>query len=359
MTVRLGVLGCGGVARLAHLPSLARIPGALVVALADTDPACLAAARHAAPTARVVAQYGDVLDMPDVDAVVIALPPALHADAATTAIARGKHVYLEKPITTTLADARRVLAAWRGTGLVGMMGFNYRRNPIVQQARQTIAAGTLGAPGAVRTVFATSPRPTPAWKTTRDAGGGVLLDLGVHHIDLVRFLLDTEVSAVSAELHSLRSEHDTAFLHIRLTSGCMVQSFFSLSVVEEDRIEVFGSEGKLTIDRYRSLRAEVAPAAARGALGTAARRLAAELGALPYALRKVRAPMHDPSFPAALEAFINAVRDRTPVKPDFDDGVRTLEVVEAAESSARSGCVVSLAAPAPASSQPLVDVAGR
>ena len=67
MTVRLGVLGCGGIARAAHLPSLVRIPGARVIALADTTPANLAAARPLAPDARAVSDYGDVLEMPDVD----------------------------------------------------------------------------------------------------------------------------------------------------------------------------------------------------------------------------------------------------------------------------------------------------
>src|SRR5574338_1279639 len=132
MTVRLGILGCGSIARLAHLPSLARTPGAQVIALADTDPANLAAARQLAGAGtRTVAEYAEVLAMPDVDAVVVALPPALHAGATMAALACEKHVYVEKPLATSVHEGERVLGATMGTGLVAMMGFNYRFNPLV------------------------------------------------------------------------------------------------------------------------------------------------------------------------------------------------------------------------------------
>jgi predicted dehydrogenase len=343
MTTRLGVLGCGGIARAAHLPSLARIAGAKVVALADADPSALAAANALVPAARAVSDYTDVVEMADVDAVIIALPPALHAEAAIGALGRGKHVYIEKPLATSLAEAERVAVAWQGTGLVSMMGFNYRWNPITMRAREAVAAGALGTPLAMRTVFSTPARAVPQWKHRRDTGGGVLLDLAVHHIDLARFLLGAEIATVSAELQSLRTEQDTAFVQLGLTNRCTVQSFFSLSAIEEDRIEIYGYEAKLTIDRYRSLRLEVIPAAAGGALGLAARRFAGELAALPYALRKVRSPLHDPSFPASLEAFVQAVQARSKARPDIGDGLRAVAVIDAAELSARTGRLVSLA----------------
>ena len=236
MPVRLGVLGCGSIARAAHLRSLARIDGATVVAIADSDPANLSAAQSLVPLARPARSYADVLEMPDVDAVIVALPPALHADAAIMALQRKKHVYVEKPLATSLADAERVLAAWQGSGLTAMMGFNYRYNPIVQRAHARLAAGAVGEIIGVHTVFTTSRRSIPAWKQHRGTGGGVLLDLAVHHVDLVRFLLDTEVARVSADVRSASSDQDTAFLQLRLTNGATVQSMCSLSAVDEDRI---------------------------------------------------------------------------------------------------------------------------
>src|SRR3982751_1077558 len=292
MSVRLGILGCGSIARAAHLRSLARVPGGHVIALADTTPANLDAARPPPPGARAVADYGDVLAMPDVDAVIIALPPALHASAAMAALNHGKHVYVEKPLATSVDDATRVLEASRRSGLIAMMGFNYRHNPLVQRARSAIGGGAVGTPVSVRTVFTTPARAIPTWKQQRESGGGVLLDLAVHHIDLIRFLLDTEVAHVSADVRSSQSEHDTATLQLGLTNGCLAQVMCSLGTIDDDRIEVHGSAGRLTIDRYRSLRVEVMPASASGMLGVAATRFAREMRALPYAFRKLRSPMH-------------------------------------------------------------------
>jgi len=342
MLVRIGVLGCGGIARTAHLRSLARTPGAEVVALADADPANLAAARSLAPAARSLGDYAEVMEMADVDAVIVALPPALHADAALLAIRRGKHVYVEKPLATSVADAERVLVALQDSGLTGMMGFNYRYNPVVRRARARIATGGVGNLIGVRTVFSTPRRAIPSWKRQRDTGGGALLDLAVHHIDLVRFLLDTEVSQVSAEIRSVSSDQDTAFLQLGLTNGATAQSMCCLSAIEEDRIEVYGSDARIAIDRYRSLRLEETPARAGGALSGAVRRLIDEMGAAPYALERRRAPLHDPSFPAAIGAFVRAIQDRTTATPSLRDGYRALAVIEAAELSAASGRAVSL-----------------
>jgi predicted dehydrogenase len=364
MSVRLGILGCGAISRAAHLRSLARIRGGRVIALADTSPANLAAAGPLAPDARAVADYGDVLEMTDVDAVIIALPPALHAAAAIAALERGKHVYVEKPLATSVADATRVVDAWRQAGLTAMMGFNYRYNPLVGEARAAIASGAIGTPVSIRTVFATPRRPTPAWKQQRESGGGVLLDLAVHHIDLVRFLLDTEIAHVTADVRSIQSEHDTAALQLGLTNGCIAQVMCSLGTIDDDRIEIHGSAGRLTIDRYRSLRVEVTAADAAGTLGVAATRFAGEMRALPYAIRKLRSPMHDPSFPAAMSAFVQAIAGGTPATPTLTDGLETIATVEAAEQSARSGRLVSLDAPvAPPSpvsmpSRPQVHVSG-
>ena len=358
MSVRLGILGCGSIARAAHLRSLAGVSGGHVVALADTTRAHLDAASPLAPGARAVADYGDVLAMPDVDAVIIALPPALHASATMAALNHGKHVYVEKPLATSMHDATRVLEASRRSGLIAMMGFNYRHNPLVQRARSAISGGAVGTPVSVRTVFTTPARAIPAWKQRRESGGGVLLDLAVHHIDLIRFLLDTEVAHVSADVRSSQSEHDTATLQLGLTNGCLAQVMCSLGTIDDDRIEVHGSAGRLTIDRYRSLRVEVTPARASGMLGVAATRFASEMRALPYAFRKLRSPMHDPSFPAAMSAFVHAVASRAAVPPTVDDGLRALAVVEAAEQAARSGCVVRLDSPAASSPPAHVHVSG-
>jgi predicted dehydrogenase len=278
-----------------------------------------------------------------VDAVVICLPPALHADAAVVALGAGKHVYLEKPIATNLDDARRVLVASRNSTAVAMIGFNFRFSPLYREARRQIQAGALGELVGVRSVFTASSRRLPAWKQTREGGGGALLDLASHHVDLVRFLTGREVDAVFAAVRSDRSEADSATLHLKLGDGLPVQSLFSLNAVDEDRLELYGRGGRLTVDRYRSLGIEITrtgPVRRTDWLLETLRPLARGASLL----ARLRAPTYEPSYCAALAHFAATARGARPISPNFRDGYVSLAIVEAAETSASTGRVVALPA---------------
>ena len=158
--LRIALLGCGAGALRHHLPILARMPDALLVAVAEPDPRAATAALARAPGARGFADWREALADADVHAAIVCLPSADHAEAALAALARGCAVYVEKPLATTLADADRVVAAWRASGLVGMTGFNYRFIPLYDAARRAIAAGDLGRLISVRThVHALATRP--------------------------------------------------------------------------------------------------------------------------------------------------------------------------------------------------------
>ena len=341
--LKVGLIGCGRIAQLAHLNILTRLPDVELIALAELDLQRREEACHRAPAAVALADYTELLAMPEVDAVVICLPNALHAETAVAALQRGKHVYLEKPLAPGLNEARSVLTAWRNAGVVGMIGFNYRFNALYQTARQYVQSGTLGELVSVRSVFSSAARTLPTWKRQRQNGGGVLLDLALHHVDLVRFLFGQEVRDVFAGLRSQHSEDDSATLQLRLADGLVVQSFFSLNAVEEDRFEIYGTAGKLTIDRYFSFNVEVTNPmrddfARFRRLG---RRLQSALQS-PYLWDKLLAPGREPSYQAALAQFVTAARANRPVSPDFWDGYRSLAVIAAAEESARTGKVVAL-----------------
>jgi predicted dehydrogenase len=169
-----------------------------------------------------------------------------------------------------------------------------------------------------------------------------LLDLASHHIDLVRFLFQQEVRAVSADIESRCTEHDTTTLHLRLADGLRVQSYFSLCAVDEDRFEIYGQAGKLTVDRYRCLNVEIDEAGgASSRLRRITRRLRS-MGNVPYLFKKLRSPWHEPSYREALSRFISVVRGCEKASPDLLDGYRSLEVIEAAEESAKTGRVVDV-----------------
>ena len=336
--LRVGLLGAGRIARRFHLPILASMPGVDLVAvaepLADARDACL----NLAPgTTSFHADYAELLDAHPLDAVVICLPPALHSRAAVAGFARGLHVYVEKPLAISAGDGRGMLDAWRRAGTVGMVGFNHRFHPLALALKDEVARGRVGDVTLVRTAFAGAQRTLPAWKCARESGGGALLDLASHQVDLVRFLFDAEIVDVSALTRSAQSEGDTTIAALRLSTGPLVCLCASLAATEEDRIEVHGTRGGLVFDRYRSSRLHRLPerrdfrvaARLRTSLDVAGRTL--------LALRDALFPPRDTTFALALESFVAAARGGGPAKPDLDDGMASLAVVLAAERSARDG----------------------
>ncbi len=335
--LKVGVIGCGRVAQSIHLNILLSMAGVEVVALAEPDLQRRGEASRRVPGAPSYASYEHLLKLPDVEAVFICVPTALHAEVALAALEHGKHIYLEKPLATNLDEARSVLTAWRRAGVVGMIGFNYRFNPLFQTVRRHIQSGRLGTLIGIRSVFSTAARPLPLWKQTRQSGGGVLLDLAAHHVDLVHLFFGQEVRQIYAELRSHHSEDDSAALELRLADGLLVQSFFSLCAVEEDRFEIYGQAGKLAVDRYRSLDVEIIEAGREFSLLNRVGRGLRALSRGPYLFKKHFALRNEPSYREAVRQFVSAVRGNAVAAPDLQDGYRCLEVVCAAERSAHTG----------------------
>ena len=280
--------------------------------------------------------------------MVICAPPHLHAPTAVAAFDAGLHVYLEKPLAPSLAEAEPAVQAWQRARTIGMIGFNFRFHPQIARIRERSAI-LIGDPLAVRAIFSILPHELPEWKRTRRTGGGVLLDLASHHVDLVHDLLGDEVTRVYASTRSLRGEHDHAGVQLELASGVIAQLFVSLGTVDENRLEIVGTDGKLVMDRTELLRPEHVPATQQGAR---ARRLARALVAL-EPRRVLRSPGAEPSFAAALSAFVWSASGNAFAGPDLFDGVRNLAVIEAAERS-----LTSRAAEAPVARESRTDDSG-
>lgn len=344
--VRVGLLGCGRIVRLFHLRALATLDEVELVALAESDPVRLERASARVPGALRYGDYRELLEQSDVDAVVIALPTSMHAEATATALERGKHVYVEKPLATSSAEARPVLESWRHSGAVARIGFNLRFHPLYESARRALHAGAIGELVAARSVLCSAPRDLPAWKRSPASGGGALLDLASHHLDMACFLLGQEIRDVSAVLRSVRTEEDTAMLTCRLADSTTVQGLFSTSALEEDRFEIYGDRGKLVVDRYRARDVERVAASPHAGRADRLRRAAMLARQAPLRLRDVLLPPAEHSFAAALASFAGGIlRGTTDERDaDLDDGYRSLLAVDAARESARAGRPVVLAA---------------
>lgn len=334
--VRLGLIGCGRIAQAVHVPVLAGWRTARLVAAADASADRRTWIARCTPHVAVHATWEALLQDPGVDAVIVALPTALHAEAACAAFDAGKHVYCEKPLAAGFHEATRVVRAWRTARRLGMIGFNYRFSELYRRLRAQIASGRVGDILQIRSVFSTTADALTAWRETRRTGGGVLLDLAAHHIDLVRFLSGHEVVRVTARLRSARHDDDTAVLDMELDNGVSAQSFFTYGSIETNSVEVFGRAGRLSVDHYSSLDVRVTRPT-RGSTDhlDTLRRGVAVVGRTGYAVRKRRAVLHDPSYARALGHFVSAARTGSFEGPDILDGLACAAVIEAAEESSR------------------------
>ena len=347
-TVRIGLLGCGRIARISHLATIARLPAATLSAVGDCQPENLTWAMSHAPSVRAFADYRDLLKSGEVDAVVICMPTFLHAKAAIGAFEACKHVYVEKPLASCIEDGRQVVRAWRNSGQLGMIGFNFRFHPLYLQAEHCLANGQVGRLVAAQSNFGAAPRDLPMWKRKRATGGGALLDLASHHIDMARCLVG-EISRVSATIRSVRSEADTVTLSLHCDSRwgefeeIVVQSFASMSACEADRFELIGDRGSLSVDR-RAGQGTLRPARQRHDRTGRLQGLGSHLAEIPSRLAHTLRPQPEHSYQNALAHFINAIQAGEATDPDLDAGLRNLEIITAIEEAAQDGGTVSVPA---------------
>jgi 1,5-anhydro-D-fructose reductase (1,5-anhydro-D-mannitol-forming) len=339
----VAVLGCGTIARYQHLPHLRRMRSARLVAAADPDAGIRrqVARRYGIPA---VAEAAELLALPGVDALVIASPASFHAEHALLATAANRPFYLEKPLATSAADARRVLAAVAAaaTDLVVAIGFNYRSSPVFVEARRLVRTGVLGEPLAIQMLLCEPLGSAAAtWRGRRESGGGAALELVSHQVDLLRWLLGTEVEAVvaaSSENGSIEQQRFATTL--RLAGGVEAHCLALFGAGPRDRVELVGSRATLIVDRHRVsiVRSSARPRkyGARAAFAGSLRALA------PLRLRRLVQPSWEPSFARALRTFVDAVRgerDSPQVRElaRAADGAASLAVVLAAERAATEG----------------------
>jgi predicted dehydrogenase len=208
--LRVGIIGGGAIAQVAHLPVLKKLKTVEVQAICDTD---LPKARALADRFGVKDALDDIEDLlrnEELDAVVISSPNHLHEAHVLAALSANLHVLVEKPLTVTTASVQRILKAAEKRDRIVMVGMNHRYRPDVQIVRSFVQSGELGRIESVRGswhIFRPS-RNQLGWRQRRDlAGGGAMLDLGLSVLDLGLWLGGTPAPVrVSACLDSVGRE---------------------------------------------------------------------------------------------------------------------------------------------------------
>ena len=319
-SVRLGVVGAGAIAQLAHIPVLSRMRGAELVAVCDNDrPKARALAdRFGVPD--VFTDIEDLLELDELDAVVIATPNHLHEPHALSALAAKRHVLCERPLALSSRGVERILAAASRADRKVSVANNHRYRTDVQTLSRFIAGGELGKIVGMRGGSYTFKRPSEGWRFRRvESGGGAFLDQGVPLLDLALWLGDfPEPLRVSAHMDRARSSsavEDSMLVQLECVGGAsFLFDVSSVYVGEEERwwFEVLATRGSARLAPLRVVKelngraTDVSPTGASGRESAFIQSYRAELAHF-LAMVRGEAPYEAPTDQVTLHRIVEAI----------------------------------------------------
>jgi predicted dehydrogenase len=312
LPVRLGLIGMGrhGSRYIRHIAELTE---AKLVALCRRTEAPAQAAGTAVPC---YTDYRQLIDDPNVDAVVVVTPPSINRDICLAAVRAKKPLLVEKPLATNAADAAAMVQAARDAGIMMMTAQTLRFDPVILDCKTH--RHEIGSPRYLSLTLRMEPAAGSPGSSAFN-GRGITLEIGVHLLDLVRFLTGDEVEEVRCLMDAIPpgSPESRLFAWFRLTGGCWVVVDISrVSSGRVGRVEWVGTEGQLEADWQ-------------------ARRLRLVSASLPAREWQVEP---SPTIVATLRSFACAVRDGAEPAVSGEDGKRAVEVAEACyESALRNG----------------------
>ena len=255
--VGVGLIGAGMMGSWGHYPGYAEIPDkAKMVAVCDKEPSALndLAERSGA---KPYTDYQELLKDPKVDAVDICLPHFLHGRVALAALEAGKHVIVEKPFTMTLSEADQVIAAAKRTGLKLMVAENMRFVNAYEVTKALVEKGEIGDICYARayTGGPNGPLDPENWRSKpEEAGGGTMMDDGVHCFDMFRWMVGDvkSVFAITNRFNkdSSKTVEDNAVGTVRFKNGAMGIYAFSTTTMSPwtEQLELYGTEGAIIVD---------------------------------------------------------------------------------------------------------------
>jgi predicted dehydrogenase len=351
---RVAVIGAGSIAKWSHVPGFQRLPNCEVVAICDVNEA---RARELADSLNVPRTYGDynlMLQEMRPDITVVATPNVFHKPMSVAALEAGSHVLCEKPLALTYADAQQMFDVAAAHDRILSAGTHFRFTPPMQVAKQQADAGFFGKIYAVRTAWQRR-NGIPgygSWFTNRDlAGGGALLDIGIHALDRALYLMDyprpvAVTGATFAEfgprglglggwgsdifIPAAGARYDVddfAWAFIRFETGAVVnlQVSWASNYPEIFSTEVFGSEGgayvggRDKVEMYTMLNKQEVT---------------------------IQTPLHEAkigSYFKLIENFVRAVDgDETADIPTRQQALTSVQIIDAITRSAAAGREVTL-----------------
>ena len=342
-TVKWGVIGAGGIADRRTIPEgIVPAHNSELAAVMDIDEA---KAREVAGKYNVPKSYTsdtDLVNDPEVQAVYIATPVNVHARQVISAAEQGKHVLCEKPLALEIKDCRRIVEACRDAGVKLGVGLMMRFHECHRAIKGAIETGKIGRPVMARAQLTCwYPKIAGAWRQDpKLGGGGALMDLGVHTVDLLRMFLG-EVESVTGFAENVVQDYpvdDSSVLLLKFRSGAqgVVESFFNIpDAAAQNALEIYGTKGcilaKGTIGQGSSGSFTIYSSTEDKGYEAVQTRDAGGMSVLKVSPEAVNI------YRAEIEAFADAILNDTDPPISAEDGIRSLAVVLAAYTSSAEG----------------------
>jgi NDP-hexose-3-ketoreductase len=258
--IAVGVLGCAGIARRAMLPAMSRSAGVRIAAVASRD-ADKATEFAAAFDCAAVTGYEELLGRPDIDAVYLPLPTGMHVPWALAALRAGKHVLVEKPLSTNAEGAREVVALAEERGLVVMESFMFLHHGQHTAVAKLVADGVIGEVREFEAVFGIPALPPADIRNRPELGGGALLDLGVYPLRAAQLYLGEGLRVGGATTTAdERTGVDVAGAVVLSTAdGRIARLSYGMRHHYRSTYALWGDRGRITVERPFTLPATLEP----------------------------------------------------------------------------------------------------
>lgn len=331
--VQIGIIGAGRIGQVHGKSILTGVPNARIKAVAD--PYLSAQARAWAESVGVQTislDYKDIINDPEIDAVLICSSTDTHAPISLEALKAGKHVFCEKPIDLSIDRINEVICTIKQTGKKYQVGFNRRFDHNFRALRNAVQDGKVGD---VQVVKISSRDPEPPPVAYVKISGGIFLDMMIHDLDMVRYLSGAEVTEVYATGAVLvdpaigeAGDVDTAVLTLKLSNGALAVIDNSRKAVYgyDQRAEVFGSKGCAAIGNDSESSTVISTV--DGVTGEKP---------LWFFLQRYMG-----AYQAEIRSFVDAIVNDTPTETTAEDGLMSIRIGLAAKKSLLEGRPVKL-----------------
>lgn len=322
--VRFGIAGFGLHATKRLMPGFANAKNCRVTALSRRDPERARESAGEFDIAHTFTSTAELCASPDVDAVFIATPDALHLAGVLEAVRHGKPVLVEKPMAMNAGEARQMVEAARDAKVMLGVAHVMRFEESVRWFRDRIASGAIGRPVLARSAFV-APLITSARTWINDpqlATGGPLADVGVHCLDTLRYVLADEVQTVMAE-----AQYDSEWVVetsgtalFRFAGGTLGTMSVSARAPYQTLLEVIGEDGILSAVNALNVEHPVTLEFRRG-----------------FDLIEKKEVLNDRAYIAQVEAFAAAVEEHRPFEIPGEEGLQNQLILDAIFRSVKSG----------------------